>query len=469
MTMPIPRIPSWSRRRVLKAGALPFLGLDLPRLLAAEATPSGPGPAPPGEVVHLHLPVRRPQPARLVGPEARRAGGDPRAVPAHRHGGPRLPRRRADAAPGAAGGSLLRHPLDEPQRPGPRRRQPDAPGGPVAAGHERPVVRRDRREAAAVARRACRRTSGCRSSAAGRCRPDPTYLTGGFLGMAHAPLLIGDEHDDNPANPDFRVDAFDTARRAHPRPRPGPDATARDRSRPAATRRPPPARSPGSASGPSTCSTGRRPAGPSTSTAKTRRVRDRYGRHPLGQNLLLARRLIEAGVRLVNVVGWCGLAPGDKFLSVETWDMHGNGGIDIFGNGWNGLGWALPCCDQAVSALLEDLDARGLLDEHAGGAGRRVRPHAADQPGRPRPSAATTGRTATRPCSPAPGSAAAGLRPLGQAGRLREGPPRLPRGLRGDPVPRPRHPPRDAVHPTASPSAPARARRSSTFFDVTET
>ena len=92
------------------------------------------------------------------------------------------------------------------------------------------------------------------------------------------------------------------------------------------------------------------------------RVRDRYGRHPLGQNLLLARRLIEAGVRLVNVVGWCGLAPGDKFLSLETWDMHGNAGIDIFGNGWNGLGWALPCCDQAVSALLEDLDQRGLLD-----------------------------------------------------------------------------------------------------------
>ena len=43
MTMPTSRIPSWGRRRVLKAGALPFLGLDLPRLLAAEATPRGPG------------------------------------------------------------------------------------------------------------------------------------------------------------------------------------------------------------------------------------------------------------------------------------------------------------------------------------------------------------------------------------------------------------------------------------------
>src|SRR5207248_1252933 len=84
--------------------------------------------------------------------------------------------------------------------------------------------------------------------------------------------------------------------------------------------------------------------------------------HPLGQNLLMARRLIEAGVRLVTVVGWCGLVPGDKFDRLETWDMHGNAGIDIFGHGWNGLVWALPCCDQAVSALLEDLDQRGLLD-----------------------------------------------------------------------------------------------------------
>jgi hypothetical protein len=59
-------------------------------------------------------------------------------------------------------------------------------------------------------------------------------------------------------------------------------------------------------------------------------VRDRYGRHPLGQNLLMARRLIESGVRLVNVVGWTGLKPGEKFMSVETWDMHGNAGIGIF-------------------------------------------------------------------------------------------------------------------------------------------
>src|SRR5439155_17253168 len=55
------------------------------------------------------------------------------------------------------------------------------------------------------------------------------------------------------------------------------------------------------------------------------RVRDHYGRHPLGQNLLMARRLVEAGTRLVSVTAWTGLPPGEKFRNVQTWDMHGNG------------------------------------------------------------------------------------------------------------------------------------------------
>jgi uncharacterized protein (DUF1501 family) len=75
----------------------------------------------------------------------------------------------------------------------------------------------------------------------------------------------------------------------------------------------------------------------------------------------MARRLFEAGVRLVGVVGWTGLAPGDRFLSVETWDMHGNG-TPIFGKGWNSLGWACPRLDEALSALLVDLRERGLLE-----------------------------------------------------------------------------------------------------------
>lgn len=93
-------------------------------------------------------------------------------------------------------------------------------------------------------------------------------------------------------------------------------------------------------------------------------TRDRYGRHALGQNLLMARRLIESGVRLVSVTAWAGLPPGERFRNVQTWDMHGGGaGLgSIFGTGAFGLGWALPNVDQAVSALLEDLELRGLLD-----------------------------------------------------------------------------------------------------------
>ena len=52
----------------------------------------------------------------------------------------------------------------------------------------------------------------------------------------------------------------------------------------------------------------------------------------------------------------------EKFASIETWDMHGNAGVSIFGDGWNGLGFALPRCDIAVSMLLDDLEDRGLLD-----------------------------------------------------------------------------------------------------------
>src|SRR5207248_3626385 len=95
------------------------------------------------------------------------------------------------------------------------------------------------------------------------------------------------------------------------------------------------------------------------------RVRDRYGRHPLGQNLLMARRLVEAGVRLVSVTAWAGTPPGEKFRNVQTWDMHGDGpGLgSIFGCGAYGLGWALPNVDEALSALLDDLEVCGLLED----------------------------------------------------------------------------------------------------------
>jgi Protein of unknown function (DUF1501) len=74
-------------------------------------------------------------------------------------------------------------------------------------------------------------------------------------------------------------------------------------------------------------------------------VRDRYGRHLFGQSLLLVRRLVEAGVPIVQ----CNMG------IVQTWDNH----ADIFNVLKNRL---LPPFDQGVAALLDDLDARGLLD-----------------------------------------------------------------------------------------------------------
>jgi hypothetical protein len=76
------------------------------------------------------------------------------------------------------------------------------------------------------------------------------------------------------------------------------------------------------------------------------RLADRYGRHLFGRSLLIARRLVEAGVPVVQAT--MGI--------VQTWDTH----VANFPRLRDDL---LPPLDQAVSALLDDLDLRGLLDE----------------------------------------------------------------------------------------------------------
>ena len=76
------------------------------------------------------------------------------------------------------------------------------------------------------------------------------------------------------------------------------------------------------------------------------RVVDRYGRHGFGRSLLMARRLVEAGVPIVQAT--MGI--------VQTWDTH----VANFPRLKDEL---LPPLDRAVSALLDDLSARGLLDE----------------------------------------------------------------------------------------------------------
>ncbi len=96
------------------------------------------------------------------------------------------------------------------------------------------------------------------------------------------------------------------------------------------------------------------------------KARDRYGRNPLGQNLLLARRLVEAGVGFVTVNGWVGKSATDKLGGPpsSSWDMHGSnmGMGNAFGDGSYGMGFCLPRLDIALSALLTDLSDRGMLE-----------------------------------------------------------------------------------------------------------
>lgn len=83
------------------------------------------------------------------------------------------------------------------------------------------------------------------------------------------------------------------------------------------------------------------------------RVRDRYGRHTVGQQCLLARRLVEAGVRLVTIDFPC--VPGQKAFS---WDDHAS-----VWNIFEQMKIRLPVVDQIVSALVQDLYDRGLAED----------------------------------------------------------------------------------------------------------
>ncbi|MGE3804246.1 MAG: DUF1501 domain-containing protein [Gemmataceae bacterium] len=88
--------------------------------------------------------------------------------------------------------------------------------------------------------------------------------------------------------------------------------------------------------------------------AEPAKVRERYGKNRWGQCLLLARRLIEAGVRLVHV-GWP-REPGDNAVDNPMWDTHARNADrmeDVLA----------PIFDVGFTALIDDLNERGLLDE----------------------------------------------------------------------------------------------------------
>jgi uncharacterized protein (DUF1501 family) len=76
--------------------------------------------------------------------------------------------------------------------------------------------------------------------------------------------------------------------------------------------------------------------------AEPEKLRQEYGQNDAGQRMLMARRLVEAGVRFVS-------------LTYGGWDMHQN----VSGN----MQRQLPNFDQAYAALINDLDRRGMLDK----------------------------------------------------------------------------------------------------------
>ena len=88
-------------------------------------------------------------------------------------------------------------------------------------------------------------------------------------------------------------------------------------------------------------------------TKEPKAVRDKFGRTTYGQSCLLARRVVEAGAKFVNVyysrsIGGAG----------QGWDYHGFRGENVPAR----LDELLPTADQTLPALLDDLDERGLLE-----------------------------------------------------------------------------------------------------------
>ncbi|MCE2810357.1 MAG: DUF1501 domain-containing protein [Planctomycetaceae bacterium] len=88
-----------------------------------------------------------------------------------------------------------------------------------------------------------------------------------------------------------------------------------------------------------------------TINAAVEKLKDAYGRNTFGQSCLLARRLIEAGTRVVEVV-WPKVANSDN----HSWDHH----VDLSKRMKNQSG---PMLDAGLSTLVEDLDQRGLLED----------------------------------------------------------------------------------------------------------
>lgn len=86
-------------------------------------------------------------------------------------------------------------------------------------------------------------------------------------------------------------------------------------------------------------------------TQESEKMRDRYGRNTFGQSCLMARRLVEAGTRVVEVI-WPKIANSD----LHSWDCH----VDLTNRMKDRSG---PMLDAGLAAFFDDMDSRGLLKE----------------------------------------------------------------------------------------------------------
>ncbi len=214
--------------------------------------------------------------------------------------------------------------------------------------------------------------------------------TGGYLGLRHAPVFVGSQNN-HPAMPTYRgpdelfapADPVRMEDRQRLLARLEATTESRERDRFEAEWGDLHRRAFDLATGPG----GRQVFELEREPAK---LRDRYGRHPLGQNLLLARRLVEAGASCVTVSGWVGPSPdgGGGSSGISSWDMHGGhmGMGNAFGTGSYGMSWCLPRLDEALASLIADLHDRGLLERTlvvaVGEFGRSPKINTSGQPGR---------------------------------------------------------------------------------------
>ena len=173
------------------------------------------------------------------------------------------------------------------------------------------------------------------------------------------------------------------------------------------------------------------------------RLRDRYGRHQWGQSALLARRLVEAGVRFVT-------------LTFGGWDFHSS--LE------SGMKRVLPLIDSAVGTPGRRPRRRGLLDSTIvmvmGEFGRTPRMNTTGVPGAdPVPGRDHWGNVMSVLAAGggfARGRVVGASNAKGEIPKDRPGP---PAGLAGDPLPPARHRPRDQLHQPRRPAHHDRLRR----------